>query len=131
MAPKTISPKIVKKIVAPSAKEKAAPEFRTKVSLKNEPKTLMSGLLDSALTAQIFVAKSRIQTNQATPKSVRHMRTVSAVLPSACTACRELRVGKLEDVLCQLAHRTLHNFHTSYYQYALVRALFVKPCHVH
>ncbi len=83
---------IVKKIVALVAKEKAAPGFRTKVNWKNEPKTLMFDLSERVLTAHIFVARSRIQTNQATLKSVRHVRTVSAVLPSACTACRESRV---------------------------------------
>ena len=131
IAPNTINPKILKNMVAPSAKENAAPEFRTKVNLKKEPNTSISGLLESALTAQIFVAKSRIQTNQATPKSVRHMRTVSAVLPSACTACRELRVGIPEGVLYQLVLRTLRNFHRSCYQYAQARVLFVKPCRVH
>ena len=57
--------------------------------------------LDVGTSGLMIVAKSRIQTNQATPKSVRHMRTVSAVLPSACTACRELREEIPEGVLCQ------------------------------
>ena len=127
----TIKPKIDRKIVPPVANENAAPEFRAKLNWKKEPNTLILGRCESALTAQIFVAKSRIQTNQATLKSVRHVRTVSAVLPSACTACRELREGILVGELCQLALRTLHNFHTFYYQCAQEHVLFAKPCHVH
>ena len=131
IAHKKSIPKILRKIVAPSARENAAPELRTKVNLKNEPITLMSDLWESVLTAHNFVAKSRIQTNQATLKSVRHVRTVSAVLPSACTACRELREGILEVVLYLLVPHTLRNSHMSYYQCVLKRVLFVKPCHEH
>ena len=128
---RTMMEKIVRKIVAPVANEKAAPGFRTKVSWKKVPSTLIFDLSESVLTAQIFVAKSRIQTNQATLKSVRHVRTVSAVLPSACTACRGLREEILEGVLCQLELHTLHNFHKFYYQDALGHALFAEPCHAH
>ena len=128
---RTTKEKIVRKIVAPVANENAAPGFRTKVSWKKEPSTLIFDLCESVLTAQIFVAKSRIQTNQATLKSVRHVRTVSAVLPSACRACRELPEGKLGGVLFQLELHTLRNFHKFYCLGALAHALFAKPCHAH
>ena len=127
---RTMMEKIVRKIVAPVANEKAAPGFRTKVSWKKEPSTLIFDLSESVLTAQIFVAKSRIQTNQATLKSVRHVRTVSAVLPSACTACRGLREETLANELYQLEIRTLRNFHTFCFQFAQVRVQSVKPCRV-
>ena len=125
---RTMMEKIVRKIVAPVANEKAAPGFRTKVSWKKEPSTLIFDLSESVLTAQIFVAKSRIQTNQATLKSVRHVRTVSAVLPSACTACRGLREETLAGELYQLESHTLRNFHKFCFQFAQVRVRSVRPC---
>ena len=131
MVASTAIPKSERKMVAPSANEKAAPEFRTKVNWKNDPSTLIFGRCERVLTAQIFVARSKTHTNQATLNSVRHLRTVSAVLPSACTACRELRVGKPEDELYQLEIRTLRNFHNSCYRCALEHVQFAEPCHVH
>jgi len=115
-------------MVAPEAKEKAAPGFRTKVNCRNSPITLMFDLYERLLTAQILVAKSRIQTAQATLKRMRHVRTASAVLPSACTACRELREEILANELYQLVNRILRNFHKSCSQCAQVRVRSAKPC---
>ena len=83
----TAIPKNESSKVDPGANEKAAPEFRAKFNWKNEPRILTAPRCESALTAQILEAKSKIQMSQATLNSVRQTRTVSAVLPSAYRAC--------------------------------------------
>jgi hypothetical protein len=56
----------VKTIVAPVAKLKAAPGFRTRVSWKNEPKISTGLRAERLLTAQILEDKSSPQISAAT-----------------------------------------------------------------
>jgi hypothetical protein len=56
----------VNTIVAPVAKLKAAPGFRTKVSWKKEPRIFTGFEAARLFTAQILVARSSAQVNAAT-----------------------------------------------------------------
>ena len=57
--------------------------------------------------------------------------TFSAVLPSACRACRVLLEGRLVIGLFRLHFHTLHKFHSVWNQFALRHARSVKPYRVH
>ena len=127
----TAIPKRERNKVAPVANEKAAPEFLMKLSWKSEPILFTGPRLDKYSTAQILVAKSASQISQATPKSVRHTRTVSAVLPSAYRSCTKWPVGILVNGPYQLHFRILRSFHNSWSRFDPRHALFAKPCHGH
>ena len=82
-----------KKYVADGAKLNAAPELKRRWNFRNEPK-IFTGLSPRYVSANCFVAKSKVLARKATTRTID-------VLLSVYKPCRVLHVGILASDPCQ------------------------------